>query len=94
MNIYLSITISFCNAIPNEAFKIMSEFGIPAKIIRLYSLVRIEVVKKMIFDNSRITIKEVADDVGISFGSFRAIFIDVFGMKQAVGQVVSKFLNF
>ena len=34
----------------------------------------IETVKKMIFDNCRrITIGEVADDVGISFGSCQAI---------------------
>ena len=33
----------------------------------------IEVVKKMILDNRRITIGEVADDVVISFGSCQAI---------------------
>ena len=35
----------------------------------------------MILDNRRITIKEVADDVGISFGSFKAIFTDILGIK-------------
>ena len=29
----------------------------------------IEAVKKIILDNRRITIREVADDIGISFGS-------------------------
>ena len=43
----------------------------------------IEAVKKMILDNFRITIREIADDVGISFGSCQAIFMDVLGMKCA-----------
>ena len=34
----------------------------------------IEAVKKMILDNRRITIREVAADVGISFRSCQAIF--------------------
>ena len=42
----------------------------------------IEAVKKMILDNRRITIKEVADDVGISFGSCQAIFVEVLGMER------------
>ena len=37
-------------------------------------------MKKTILDNRRITIREVADDVGISFGSCQAIFTDVLGM--------------
>ena len=48
----------------------------------------------MILDNRRITIKEVADDVGISFGSYQAIFTDVFGMKRSAAKIVSKLLNF
>ena len=43
----------------------------------------IEAVKKMILDNRRITIREVADDIGISFGSCQEIFTDVLGMKRA-----------
>ena len=43
----------------------------------------IEAVKKMILDNHRITIREVADDVGILFGSCQAIFTDVLGMQRA-----------
>ena len=50
----------------------------------------IEAVKKMILDNCRITIREVADDVGISFGSCQAIFTDIFGMKSASAIIVSK----
>ena len=32
----------------------------------------IEAMKKMILDNRRVTIRKVADDVGISFGSCQA----------------------
>ena len=52
-----------------------------------------EAGKKMIFDNSRITIREVADDVGISFGSCQAIFTGVLGMNPAAAKVVPKLLN-
>ena len=48
----------------------------------------------MIFDNHRITITEVDDDVGTSFGSCQAIFTDVLGMKCAAKKIVSKLLNF
>ena len=42
----------------------------------------IEIVKKMILDNHRITTREVADNIGISFGSWQAIFTDVLGVLQ------------
>ena len=54
----------------------------------------IEAMKKMILDNRRITIKEVADDVGISFRSCQAIFTDVLGLKRAAAKIVPKLLNF
>ena len=54
----------------------------------------IEAVKKMILDNRRSTIREVADDVGVSFGSSQAIFTDVLGMERAAAKIVSKLLNF
>ena len=41
----------------------------------------IEAVKKMILNNLRITIREIADDVGISFSLCQAIFKDFLGMK-------------
>ena len=47
----------------------------------------IEAVKKMILDNCRITILEVADDVDISFGSWQTIFTDVLGMKNAAVKI-------
>ena len=47
----------------------------------------------MILDNRRITIIEVADDVGISFGLCQAIFMDALGMKRAARKLVPKLLN-
>ena len=54
----------------------------------------IEPVKKMILNNRRITIREVADVVGIALGSSQAIFTDVLGMERAEKKIVLKFLNF
>ena len=54
----------------------------------------IEAVKRMILDNCRITIREVADDVGISFDSCQEFFTDILGMKRAAANIVGKFLNF
>ena len=54
----------------------------------------IEGVQKMILNNRRITIREVTDDVVISFGSCQAIFTDVLGMKHVAGKIVQKLLNF
>ena len=48
----------------------------------------------MILDNRRIIIREVAEDVGISFGSCQAIFMDVLGMKWTAAKIVPKLLNF
>ena len=58
--------------------------------------VNIETVKKMILDThyQRIAIREVADDVGISFSSCQAIFTDLLGMKNAAAEIVPKLLNF
>ena len=54
----------------------------------------IEAVKKIILDNRRITIREVADDVGTSFGSSQAILKDVLGMKHMAAKIVPKLQNF
>ena len=54
----------------------------------------IEAVKKVILENRRITIKVIADDVGISFDLCQAIFTDVLGMKLALAKIVPKLLNF
>ena len=50
----------------------------------------IEAVKKMTLDNHRITIREVADDVGTSFGSCQAYFANVLGMKPKAVKIVPK----
>ena len=54
----------------------------------------IEAVKKMFSDNRWITIREFADDIGMSFGLCQAIFTDVLGMKLATAKIVPKLLNF
>ena len=54
----------------------------------------IEAMKKMTLDNRQITMIEVANDVGISFGSCQTIFMDVLGMKLALAKIVPKLLNF
>ena len=46
----------------------------------------IEAVKIMVLNNQRITIKEVADNVDISFGSCQAIFRDVLQRRLFQGQ--------
>ena len=51
-------------------------------------------MKKMTLDNRRITIREVGDDVGISFGSCQAIFMDILGMNCVAAKIVPKLLNF
>ena len=40
----------------------------------------IEVVKQMFLDNRRIAIREIADNIVISFGLCRTIFTEVFGI--------------
>ena len=47
-------------------------------------------MKKLILDKRRITIREVADDVGLSFGSCQAIFREVLGIKRAAVKIILK----
>ena len=42
----------------------------------------VEKVKEMVMNDRRITIREVADDVGISIGSCHESFSNVLGMKR------------
>jgi len=51
-------------------------------------------VKKIITDIRRISIREAADDVGISIGSCHATFPDILGMKHVTVKFVPKLLNF
>ena len=52
--------------------------------------------REVILDNHRITIKEAANDVGISFGSSQVqeISTNVLGMKRTAAKIVPKLLNF
>ena len=50
-------------------------------------------MKKMTLGNCRITIREVADDIDISFGSWQGIFTDVLSMKR-VAKDCSKIAKF
>ena len=54
----------------------------------------IEAVKKMILADRRMTIREIAADVGILFSSCQAIFKDVLGMKCAAAKIVPKLIYF
>jgi len=54
----------------------------------------VERVKEMVMNDRRITIREVADDVGILIGSCHGIFSDVLGMKRVTAKFVPKLLNF
>ena len=53
-----------------------------------------EKVKEMVMNDRRITIREVADDVGISIGSCHEIFSSALGMKRVAAKFVPKLLNF
>ena len=51
-------------------------------------------MKKMFLYNHQIAISEVAEDIGISFGSCQVIFTDVLGMNRSAAIIVQKLLNF
>ena len=53
-----------------------------------------EAVKKIVMENRQITIREVAEDVGISVGSCHAIFSDILDLKRVAAKFVPKLLNF
>jgi len=54
----------------------------------------VQAVKKIVLENRRITIREVAEDVGISLGSCHEIFSNVLGMSRVSAKFVPKLLNF
>lgn len=54
----------------------------------------VEKVRAMVMNDRRITIREVADDVGISIGSCHDIFANILGMKRVAAKFVPKLLNF
>ena len=48
----------------------------------------------MILDNTRITIRDITDNVGVSFYSCQSFVKDVLGMKGAAAKIVPKLINF
>ena len=54
----------------------------------------IEKVKKIVLENRRVGIREVAEAVKISYGSTQHIFFNVLGMKRDAARLVPKDLNF
>ncbi|UYV75597.1 hypothetical protein LAZ67_13000696 [Cordylochernes scorpioides] len=54
---------------------------------------KINEVEKMILDNRRITVREVAEDLNISIGSCHSIFINDLGMRRVAAKFVPKLLN-
>ena len=55
----------------------------------------VEKVKEMIMNDRRITIREVADNVGISIGSCHEIFSNVLGIYETRGsKICSKIIGF
>ncbi|KYN26663.1 hypothetical protein ALC57_03963 [Trachymyrmex cornetzi] len=54
----------------------------------------VQEVKEFVLKNRRITIREIADDLNISFGSCQSILTDVLGMTRVSAKFVPKLLNF
>lgn len=54
----------------------------------------IKAVKNIVLENHRISIREVAKDVGISVGLCRAIFLAVLDVRHMSAKLVPKLLNF
>ena len=54
----------------------------------------VEKVKEMVMYDRRVTIREIANDVGISIGSCHEIFSNVLGMKRVAAKFVPKLLKF
>ena len=48
---------------------------------------------KIILDNHRVTIKEVAEAVAITFGSCQTILTDVLSTKHAAAKIVPKLIS-
>lgn len=51
-------------------------------------------IKAIVLANRRITIREAAEEIGISYGSCEAIFTNVLNMKRVAAKFVPKLLNF
>ena len=51
-------------------------------------------IKELVLANRRLTIRDLVDMVGISFGSVQAILKDHLGLRRLKSRLVPKFLNF
>ncbi|XP_055326361.1 protein GVQW3-like [Sitodiplosis mosellana] len=51
-------------------------------------------IKELVLENCRLTIRDLADDIGISKGSVNTILKDVLGLKRVKSRLVPKTLNF
>ena len=71
-----------------------NKYARPGRLCKSTTDENIEAVKKIIFNNGRITTRVTADDVAISFGLRQAIFMDVVGMKYAAANIVPELLHF
>lgn len=54
----------------------------------------VEKVKKIVFENRRVTEREIASELNISNGSAHSIIHDVLGMRRVSARLVPKLLNF
>ena len=54
----------------------------------------VEKIKAIVLNNSKIVIREVAEEIGISCGSFGDIFSNVLNIKRVAAEFVPKLLNF
>ncbi|XP_043071211.1 protein GVQW3-like [Drosophila grimshawi] len=54
---------------------------------------KINGVEKMVLANRRITVREVAEELDISIGSWHSIFINDLGMRRVAAKFVPKLLN-
>ena len=55
---------------------------------------RFQFMKEMVLGNRGLTIREVVDMVGISFGTVQTILKDHFGLRRVKSRLVPKFIFF
>ena len=51
-------------------------------------------VRKMLINNRKLTIRELAEDLNIAYGSFQDIVVNGLGLRQVAAKLVPKELNF
>ena len=77
-----------------EGRKDVNDGAHPGRPITSTTDENIEAMKKMILYNRRMTTRETAYNVDISFGSSQTIFTGVLGMKHATSKIFPNLLNF